>query len=317
MSLCEIRISTYKRPELLKRAIDSVITQTYDNWCALVFDDSPEQEARVIVEAYKDSRIIYKPHLMNLGRAKNLDHSFQSKAYIGGEYAFVLEDDNYLFPKFIAENIKVIEATGVNIVLRNQEWRLEKNGTSVPTNNTTRGRWFHQGIYDPIELRSRLFFCEGISNGGLFWKTSKIKSNLQIGDQVKHSWHQELFRTLRIEEPICFELYPLCVFTEFERDTRRPFNLAPNWSRASQAIWIYLIDKYGDLIIQEAQKLASEQGVEVLLERNLLNAFYFKYSYEKLGKLEALKTLTKSFLRYLLFPDPFQKTWSTICTSLK
>jgi glycosyltransferase involved in cell wall biosynthesis len=316
MSLCEIRIPTYKRPKLLKRAIDSVLAQTYENWRVLVFDDSPEQEAQAVVEACNDNRILYKPHLTNFGCSKNLDHCFQSKAYIYGEYAFVLEDDNYLFPNFIAENINAIKSTGVNIVLRNQEWRLEKNGDSITTNRTTRGQWFHQGLYNPIQLRSRLFFCEGISNGGLFWQTNKIKSNLQIGEQIKHPWHQELFRTLRVKEPIWFEPNCLCVFTEFDREDTTSIKLAPELpaklTRASQSIWIYLVNKYGDSIIQEAQKIAVDQKVEALLERQLINAFWFKYKFKNLSKLNALHILSKAMLRYILFKDPFKNAWSKL-----
>ncbi|WP_013334340.1 glycosyltransferase family 2 protein [Gloeothece verrucosa] len=316
MSLCEIRITTYKRPQLLKRSLDSVIAQTHDNWSALVFDDSPEQEAKAVVETYQDSRIIYKPHSKNIGCSKNLDYAFQSKAYVGGEYAFVLEDDNYLFPNFISENIKIIEETGINIVLRNQEWRLEENGSSVATNRTTRGQWFYQGSYSPIELRSRLFFCEGISNGGLFWQTNKIKSNLQVGTQVKHPWHQELFRTLRIEESIWFGEEPLCAFTEFARNDTTSIKLAPELpaklTRGSQSIWIFLLKKYGDLILSNAENIADKQGAKINLERHLVNAFYFKYKFTELTKLEIYKILTKASLRYVLFEDPFKNAWSTL-----
>lgn len=178
MSLCEIRVATYKRPQLLKRALSSVIAQTYQNWKAIVFDDSPEQEGRQVIEALNDDRIIYQPHRENLGRAKNIDHAFQSKAYIGGKYAFALEDDNYLFPDFIDSNIAALEENNVNIVLRNQEFRPDRDGQSIFVGETTREKWFQQGVYSPIELHSRLFFCEGITNGGLFWCSDRIESNL-------------------------------------------------------------------------------------------------------------------------------------------
>ncbi|MBW4566636.1 MAG: glycosyltransferase [Tolypothrix carrinoi HA7290-LM1] len=311
MSLCEVRIPTYKRPDLLKRALATLREQTYDNWQALVFDDSPEQEAKAVVEFYSDDRIIYKPHKVNLGRSKNINCAFLPTAYVGGEYAFVLEDDNYLLPDFIAENIKSLENNKVNIVLRNQEVRLEKDGTSVPTNMTTRGKWFKQGVYSPDKLYARLFFCEGISNGGLFWKTTGIKSNFQVDSQIEHSWHQELFRTLQIQEPIYFESTPLCIFTEFERDYNR-LKLAPKHNRATQSILMYLVQKYGDEIVQEARKIATESQAEAMLEQRLLNVFYFKYNFRQIGKLEIIKNLTKDYLRYLLFKDPFKTFLSQI-----
>ena len=181
MHLCEVRIPTYKRPKLLKRAIESLLKQTCTSWIAIVMDDSPEQEARDIVNRYNDNRITYNPNKVNLGRYANLDQVFQSTAYAGSSYAFVLEDDNYLFPDFIKANIESLQQNNVSIILRNQEMRMEGNGKSVPTGKTTRGDWFYSKIYEPLEMHSYLFFHTGISNGGLFWDTKKIKFNLQIG----------------------------------------------------------------------------------------------------------------------------------------
>src|SRR5579862_1131830 len=37
----EIRVPTFRRPELLRRALASVIGQTYPDWRCIVLDDSP------------------------------------------------------------------------------------------------------------------------------------------------------------------------------------------------------------------------------------------------------------------------------------
>lgn len=305
MALCEIRVPTFKRPDLLKRALDSVLEQTHVHWVALIFDDSVDQEGRSVVESYKDERFLYRPNPQNLGRSKNIDHAFYPKAYVGGTYAFVLEDDNYLFPSFIEENINALNINHVSIVLRNQEMRLEKNGVSAPMHITTRGKWFSQGVYTPQQLHTRLFFCEGISNGGLLWNTQTIQSNLQVGDQVEHSWHQELFRTLSIQEKIVFEATPLCAFTQFER-TYKKINLSPKHNRGTQSILIYLVRRYGNAIVQDAQKLALEQNAQAILERKLLNALYFRYPFREINRLEGLRVSAKSILRYCFYRDPFK-----------
>ena len=305
MSICEVRVPTYKRPDLLKRSLRSLIGQTYESWRAIVLDDSPAQEAKAVIETLNDDRIIYKPHPANLGRAKNIDYAFQSSSYIDGEYAFVLEDDNYLFPEFIAENIKSIEENKANILLRNQEVRLEKNGESIYQNKTTRGKCFQQGVYNPFELRARLFFCEGITNGGLFWNTQKIKSNLQVGPKVENSWHQELFRSFKIEEPIYFESKPLCVFTEFERKENKLYFM-PQCNRATQSILTYIVKIYGHEIIEEADKIAQDKEAKKLLECNLINMLYFNYKFKQISQLEKIKLMTKYYLRYLFSQDPFK-----------
>lgn len=304
---CEVRIPTYKRPELLTRSIKSLISQTHENWRALVFEDSPEQEGKSIVEQFKDPRIIYRPHQQNIGRSKNLDHCFYSRPYIGGNYAFVLEDDNHLFPEFIQKNIQSLEESKVNILLRNQEKRLEQqDGKQTSLNQTTRGQWFTKGNYTPLELYSRLFFCEGISNGGLFWSTEKIISDLQVGTHVDHAWHQELFRTLSIKESVRFEDEPLCVFTEFECHPKL-INFAPKHNRATQSILVYLVRKYGHEVVREAQSIATDSDKEILLEQKLLNALYLRYPFSKINAINKSGILLKSFARYILYTDPYKQ----------
>ena len=316
MSLCEVRIPTYKRTDLLKRALTSLAAQTYNNWKCLVLDDSPNQEARLVVESFNDDRMIYQPHPTNLGRTKNLDYAFLSTNYIGGLYAFVLEDDNYLFPTFIAENIKSLETHKVNIVLRNAEIRLQTDTESISTGETTRGRWFAQGIYRPLELYSRLFFCEGVSNSSLFWRTDKIQSNLQVGLKVKDALHQELFRSIQIKESIYFEPNPLCVFTLFENHDHlvEKYGLEKKldlikYRRGVQSILIYLVSKYGLNIVQEAQKIASATGSESTLENRLLETFYLNYKFKKISKFSSINSLIRHFLRYLIIPDPYKEMY--------
>jgi len=313
MSLCEIRVTTYKRPDLLNRALTTLQEQTYKNWQAIVLDDSPEQEGKAVVESFNTEKIIYKPHKTNLGRAKNLDYAFSSSSYIDGTYAFVLEDDNYLFPDFIAENIEVLEANKVNIVERNQEIRIEKNGISTQTNTTSRSQWFKEGIYSPYEIYNRLFFCEGITNGGLFWRTDKIKSNLQVGSQVEDALHQELFRTLKIKEPVYFAMTPKCVFTRFydEEQKRKAFTVRRRlhqikYNRGIQSIMIYLIKKYGKPIIQEAQKIALETGNEYHLEHKLLEALYLDYEFKHFNNFQAVNARFRHYIRYLMLKDPYR-----------
>ena len=317
MSLCEVRVPTYKRPDLLKRALQSLTAQTYNNWKCVVLDDSPTQEARSVVESFRDNRMIYQPHPTNLGRTKNLDYAFLSTNYIGGLYAFVLEDDNYLFPTFIAENIQSLETNNVNIVLRNAEIRLQTNEASIPTGETNSGKWYTQGMYSPFEIYARLFFCEGITNSGLFWRTNTIQSNLQVGSQVKDALHQELFRSLQIKEPIYYEPKPLCVFTLFETHDQiakksgllKKIHLI-QYRRGIQSILVYLVNKYDYEIVQKAQDIALLTESEYILENRLFEAFYLNYEFKKIKKFKAINILARHFLRALILRDPYKIKYS-------
>jgi GT2 family glycosyltransferase len=319
MALCEVRITTHKRPDLLRRCLNSLIGQTYSDWKALILDDSLQQEGRAVVEETNDPRIIYQPNPVNLGRTKNLDAAFQSTSMIGGQYAFVLEDDNYLYDSFIADNIRSLEENQVAIVLRNQDMRLETETSSISLAQTTRGRWFSQGWYSPFEVYARLFFCEGISNGGLFWATDRIQSNLQVGEQIADSWHQEIFRTLQIRDVIFFEPTPLAVWTEFERVQRARKQSLRSWfagaaayNRATQSILIHLLQKHGDTIVQTALKIAGDREEEqVTLEHQLLNICYTNYSFKHIGRMNQWALLVKNRLRHRLFEHEFAQVLSS------
>ncbi len=49
MSTVEVRITTYKRPDLLKRCLNSLLGQTFQDWQAYIFDDSPDQEGKTVL----------------------------------------------------------------------------------------------------------------------------------------------------------------------------------------------------------------------------------------------------------------------------
>ena len=105
----EIRIPTYKRPALLRRALNSVLEQSYSDWLAIVFDDSPGQEGQPVVQSLNDPRLIYQPNDKNLGGSANIDQAFYSGSYIeGSEFATILEDDNWWYPEFLQKNIEAL-----------------------------------------------------------------------------------------------------------------------------------------------------------------------------------------------------------------
>ena len=61
--LFSIVIPTYNRANLIKRCIESVINQTYQNWEAIIVDNYSEDNTEEIVSSFNDERIrFYKNH---------------------------------------------------------------------------------------------------------------------------------------------------------------------------------------------------------------------------------------------------------------
>lgn len=90
-------ITTYNRPELLPRAIESVLNQTYTNLECIVVDDASETETTAVIEEFDDDRLRYYEHGVNRGlsTARNTGIKHAEGQYI----AFLDDDDEWLSRK--------------------------------------------------------------------------------------------------------------------------------------------------------------------------------------------------------------------------
>jgi glycosyltransferase involved in cell wall biosynthesis len=95
--LVTVVLATRDRPQLLARAIPSVIAQRYRRWELIVVDDGEKPETRAVVESIDDERLILvEGPRQGLGAARNtgLDRA-------GGEIACYLDDDNAMHPGWL------------------------------------------------------------------------------------------------------------------------------------------------------------------------------------------------------------------------
>lgn len=96
--IISVIITTYNRPDLLPRAINSVLNQTFDNLECIVVDDcSPDSETKTLVQSIDDERLRYIRHDKNRGlsAARNTGIECARGDYI----AFLDDDDEWLTTK--------------------------------------------------------------------------------------------------------------------------------------------------------------------------------------------------------------------------
>lgn len=302
--LVEIRVPTFKRPAWLRRALKSIQAQTEDNWKAIVLDDSPQQEAKGVVEALNDSRIAHEPNPNRLGEAGNIDRAFETGSFTGATYAAVLQDTDTLLPDFLKANLSAIEEHNVPLILRNQQIWLQHTTTEEDTGRTTCGNWFEPKIYQPQELLAFLFFSIGIRNGGLFWKTNS-GINLKVGPSVSNADLQELCRTLQIDQPLRFEAEPLAIqYQKASGIDSRTQSDRRSYNRGKQSVMRFLINKYGGSIIDEAYAIANRLDKIRDLESALIISGYYPRKPFHLSLRERLKTAFKSTLKFKWVNDP-------------
>lgn len=92
-------ITTYKRPQLLKRAVASVLAQTYPHFQVCVYDNASGDETEAVMHEFmkKDPRVKYHRHPENIGMMPNYAFGYSR---INTPYFSFLSDDDYLLPNF-------------------------------------------------------------------------------------------------------------------------------------------------------------------------------------------------------------------------
>lgn len=99
LPLVSICIPTYRRPQLLKEAIDSVLQQSYNNIEILVGDDPDDYDAiHINSQLTSKPKIRYFKNSPSLGQANNINYLFDQAQ---GEFILLLHDDDLLLDKSI------------------------------------------------------------------------------------------------------------------------------------------------------------------------------------------------------------------------
>lgn len=263
----------------------------------MVFDDSPQREGEDVVRELADGRIGYSANPDRLGAAGNIDRAFRTGPLMGGALACVLEDDNWLLPNCLEENIREMERSDCPLLLRNQA--VWKNGG--PSCETTLGALYAEGRHEPAALHARLFFGLGIANGALFWRTD-ARTRLEVGPSVADTVLQEHCRTLQIEESAYFAAEPLAIWSAPQGEGKA---IVPGprreLSRGRQTLHARLWRRHGAALIPELMEIARHSGRQRRLDENLA---YIGVRLPSVPLPQFLWWRAKSLARAITTPDP-------------
>ena len=103
-----IVMPTYNRPELLKRAMRSVLNQTFQNFELVVVDDASERRTADLARSFRDDRIVYVCHESNLGASAAYNSGIARST---GLFIAFLDDDDEYFPDFLIKAYRFVEST--------------------------------------------------------------------------------------------------------------------------------------------------------------------------------------------------------------
>jgi len=168
-------IPTYNRSRMLKRAIQSVLDQTYDKLQLCIYDNASEDDTELVVSEMKekDKRIHYFRHPRNIGQINNFNFGV---AHVTTPFFSFLSDDDVLLPDFYQKALRCFKRHP-EILFAAGEWIYVRNGKFVDFVTHKEGYYSPpesllemvegKNLYFPL-LTAMLFRQDVISKVGLF-----------------------------------------------------------------------------------------------------------------------------------------------------
>ena len=154
-------IPTFNRPEMLIRAISSVLSQSEPDLEVVVVDDASRDDMQAVVRSIGDDRIFCYRNAANRGEAesRNVGIEYARAPYIG-----FLDDDDLWLPEKLHHQLKVLNgASQPAWVFCGWEWVDTASGTAVrqripDTKGRVEGlpRWAHNVAVDFVARRELL-----------------------------------------------------------------------------------------------------------------------------------------------------------------
>jgi glycosyltransferase involved in cell wall biosynthesis len=105
-------LTTFRRQDVLARAIESVRQQTLRDWELVVVDDEPSELTRAIVLDSEDTRIRYVAHESNQGLCAARNTGI---AHSRGEYLAFLDDDDEFLPRKLELQAALLDRAGPDV----------------------------------------------------------------------------------------------------------------------------------------------------------------------------------------------------------
>ena len=311
--MVSIIVPIYNCERFLKQCIDSIISQSYQDWELILIDDGSEDKSALIADYYAiDNKKINVIHTLNegLSLARNLGLEIAK-----GEYITFVDADDILMPNAISTLIKVAERTDADIVAGRfcygKEFRdnpvtdeyREKTFMSLSAIEDTlyqktlvpsaSGKLYKYHLFNELRFDVGLYYEDLAIFYKLFLKSNKIVHidypvyfYRETPDSILHTWNKRRLDVLKVTEQI--EKYmsthhPELIEAAIDRRLSANFNifalaLINNERPLANQCWDYIkANRYRSLFNIKV-RLKNKIGILFsLLGKNIFSKISFSY----------------------------------------
>lgn len=199
-------IPTYLRPKLLKRAIDSVLNQTYGRLVVHVYDNASGDETEEVVRKCmeKDPRVHYLRHPENIGMLSNYQFGLSQ---VKTPYFSILSDDDVMFPWFYEETMKGFEQFPEAALSAGSAIIMSEKGEVI---RVPMDLWEREGLFSPPEGVLQMVSKYPVPSSALFHR--KVLETAAMDMTNALTWDCDYFLQIAARYPIYISKRPCGIF---------------------------------------------------------------------------------------------------------
>ena len=218
-------IPTYRRPQLLKRAISSVLCQTFADFKVCVYDNASSDETPDVVKeiAVRDSRVFYHCHDRNIGIARNFQFGLMK---VDTPFFSFLSDDDFLLPSFFETAMRGFDQypeaafSAASVITMTDKGRILYEPLSL---------WEREGLFHPPEgLLDTLGMKNPIWTGVLFRK-EVIDFTEGLDDKIIGAADLDFVHRIAVRCPFVVSKEPVAVCVNHGTSTSAVAALSAYW----------------------------------------------------------------------------------------
>jgi glycosyltransferase involved in cell wall biosynthesis len=202
-------LCTYRRNGLLRRAVGSLLAQTFTDWvCELHNDDPADPFPAKLASELGDPRIVPVTHPENYGPTRAFNQMYRSD--LSERYASLLEDDNWWDPDFLLRMVREMDhRPAVRVGWANMRlWEERSDGS---WRDTGRCIWDASGGPQLFPWPNRRqVFGAAVSNGAMVVRAEHL-AELRIPDSTPFA-AAEAVRERSFRHPLLLCHEPLANF---------------------------------------------------------------------------------------------------------
>ena len=177
-----VLMPVYNCEKFLKKAIDSILSQTFDNFEYIIINDGSTDNSLNIIKSYEDKRIKIINNSKNLGISRSLNKGIQQAK---GEYIARHDSDDISDLNRFKLQLEYLGKKGVDLV--------DSSIVFIDEDDKYLRNYEHRS-FSPEETLSHLFFYE-INHGTILCKRSLIERN-KIKYHIRPAEDYDLFINL-------------------------------------------------------------------------------------------------------------------------